>query len=203
MGAQLVVQETQEAVFFRDGKALDVFGPGRHTLTTQNIPLLTKVLSLPFGGTSPFRVAVVYVNKRTFLDQKWGTREPVVFRDTELGMVRLRAFGNYAYRIADSQLFINTVVGSQGLFETDRLKDFYRDVIVSRAQRPARRDPEDDLRSAALLRRARRGRQGPAGRGLRQVRRRPDRLLHQLDHPAGRGPEEDRRARRPWVRSAT
>jgi membrane protease subunit (stomatin/prohibitin family) len=132
LGAQLVVHQAQEAVLFRDGKALDVFGPGRHTLTTQNIPMLTKLLSLPFGGTSPFRVAVVYINRRTFLDQKWGTREPVVFRDSELGMVRLRAFGNYAYRIADSQLFINTVVGSQGLFETDRLKDFYRDVIVSR-----------------------------------------------------------------------
>ena len=131
-GAQLVVQEAQEAVFFRDGRALDVFGPGRHTLPTQNIPVLTKVLALPFGGTSPFRVAVVYVNKRTFLDQKWGTREPVAFRDAELGMVRLRAFGVYAYRIADSQLFVNTVVGSQGLYETDRLKDFYRDVIVSR-----------------------------------------------------------------------
>jgi membrane protease subunit (stomatin/prohibitin family) len=132
LGAQLVVQQAQEAVLFRDGKALDVFGPGRHTLTTQNIPMLTKLLALPFGGTSPFRVAVVYINKRTFLDQKWGTREPVVFRDTELGMVRLRAFGNYAYRVADSQLFINTIVGSQGLYETDRLKDFYRDVIVSR-----------------------------------------------------------------------
>ena len=132
LGAQLVVHETQEAVLFRDGRALDVFGPGRHTLSTQNIPVLTKLLSLPFGGTSPFRVAVVFVNKRTFLDQKWGTREPVVFRDSELGMVRLRAFGNYAYRIADSQLFINTVVGSQGFFDTDRLKDFYRDVIVSR-----------------------------------------------------------------------
>jgi membrane protease subunit (stomatin/prohibitin family) len=132
MGAQLVVQEAQEAVFFRDGKALDVLGPGRHTLTTQNIPVLVKVLALPFGGTSPFRVAVVYVNKRTFLDQKWGTREPVSFRDSELGMVRLRAFGNYAYRIADSQLFVNTIVGSQGVYETDRLKDFYRDVIVAR-----------------------------------------------------------------------
>ncbi len=132
LGAQLVVQQSQEAVFFRDGRALDVFGPGRHTLATQNIPLLTDVLSLPFGGTSPFRVSVVYVNKRTFLDQKWGTREPVVFRDSELGVVRLRAFGNYAYRIADSQLFINTVVGNQGLFDTDQLKDFYRDIVVSR-----------------------------------------------------------------------
>jgi len=132
LGAQLVVHEAQEAVLYRDGKALDVFGPGRHTLSTQNIPILTKLLALPFGGTSPFRVAVVFVNKRTFIDQKWGTREPVVFRDSELGMVRLRAFGNYAYRIQDSQLFVNTVVGSQGLFETHGLQDFYRDVIVSR-----------------------------------------------------------------------
>ena len=132
LGAQLVVHESQEAVLYRDGKALDVFGPGRHTLSTQNIPILTKLLALPFGGTSPFRVAVVFVNKRTFIDQKWGTREPVVFRDSELGMVRLRAFGNYAYRIQDCQLFVNTVVGSQGLFETHGLQDFYRDVIVSR-----------------------------------------------------------------------
>ena len=132
LGAQLVVQEAQEAVLYRDGKALDVFGPGRHTLSTQNIPLLGKIIGAPFGGKSPFRVSVVFVNKRTFIDQKWGTREPVVFRDSELGMVRLRAFGIYAYRIEDSQLFVNTVVGSQGLFETTQLQDFYRDVIVSR-----------------------------------------------------------------------
>ncbi|MCP4901208.1 MAG: SPFH domain-containing protein [bacterium] len=132
LGAQLVVHETQEAVLYRDGKALDVFGPGRHTLTTQNIPLLGKLIGAPFDGKSPFRVSVVFINKKTFLDQKWGTREPVVFRDSELGMVRLRAFGIYAYRIADSQLFVNTIVGSQGVYDTDRLKDFYRDVIVSR-----------------------------------------------------------------------
>jgi len=132
LGAQLVVQESQEAVLYRDGKALDVFGPGRHTLSTQNIPLLGKIIGAPFGGKSPFRVSVVFVNKRTFIDQKWGTREPVVFRDSELGMVRLRAFGIYAYRIEDSQLFVNTVVGSQGLFDTHDLQDFYRDVIVSR-----------------------------------------------------------------------
>jgi len=132
LGAQLVVHEAQEAVLYRDGKALDTFGPGRHTLSTQNIPLLGKIIGAPFGGESPFRVSVVFVNKRTFIDQKWGTREPVVFRDTELGMVRLRAFGTYAYRIEDSQLFVNTVVGSQGLFETIRLQDFYRDIIVSR-----------------------------------------------------------------------
>lgn len=132
LGAQLVVQQSQEAVFFRDGRALDVFGPGRHTLATQNVPLLGKIIGAPFDGKSPFRVSIAYVNKRTFTDQKWGTREPVAFRDSELGMVRLRAFGNYAYRIADSQLFVNTVVGNQGLFDTERLQDFYRDIIVSR-----------------------------------------------------------------------
>ncbi len=131
-GAQLVVHEAQEAVFYRDGRSLDIFGPGRHTLTTQNIPVLTKVLSLPFGVTSPFRVQVVFVSKRTFLDQKWGTREPVVFRDRELGVVRLRAFGTYAYRIHDSRTFVNTVVGSLGEFDTARLEDFYRDMIVAR-----------------------------------------------------------------------
>lgn len=131
-GAQLVVHEAQEAVFYRDGRALDVFNPGRHTLTTQNIPVLTKVLALPFGFTSPFRVQVVFVSKRTFLDQKWGTREPVVFRDRELGVVRLRAFGIYAYRIRDSRTFVNTVVGSLGQFDTERLAEFYRDMIVAR-----------------------------------------------------------------------
>jgi membrane protease subunit (stomatin/prohibitin family) len=132
LGAQLVVHEAQDAVFYRDGRALDVFGPGRHTLTTQNIPLLTKALSLPFGFTSPFRVQVVFVSRRTFLDQKWGTREPVVFRDRELGAVRLRAFGSFAYRIRDARTFVNTVVGSQGQFDTERLAEFYRDVIVAR-----------------------------------------------------------------------
>ena len=131
-GAQLVVHEAQEAVFYRDGRALDVFGPGRHTLTTQNIPVLTKVLALPFGFTSPFRIQVVFVSKRTFLDQKWGTREPVVFRDRELGVVRLRAFGMYAYRIRDSRTFVNTIVGSLGQFEPERLAEFYRDMIVAR-----------------------------------------------------------------------
>lgn len=131
-GAQLVVHEAQEAVFYRDGRALDVFGPGRHTLTTQNIPLLTRALALPMGFKSPFRVQVVFVSRRTFLDQKWGTREPVVFRDRELGAVRLRAFGSYAYRIADTSTFVNTVVGSLGQFDTVRLQDFYRDMIVAR-----------------------------------------------------------------------
>lgn len=132
MGAQLIVQENQSAVFFRDGKALDTFGPGRHTLTTMNVPLLTRVLSLPFGGTSPFQAAVVFVARHTFQDMKWGTKEPIPFRDTELYMVRLRAFGKYSFRVADPQLFVASIVGTRGLVSTLSLGEYLRDIVVSR-----------------------------------------------------------------------
>jgi membrane protease subunit (stomatin/prohibitin family) len=131
-GAQLIVQENQAAVFFRDGKAYDLLGPGRHTLTTLNIPVLTKALSLPFGFDSPFRAAVYFVNTKVFTDLRWGTREPVAFKDAELGMVRLRAFGNYTMRIVQPLLFINTLVGTQGVFVTEDIAEYLRDVIVSR-----------------------------------------------------------------------
>ena len=132
MGAQLVVRENQAAVFFRDGKAYDILGPGRHTLSTMNLPLLTKVLSLPFGFTSPFRVETYFANTKIFTHLKWGTKEPVAFKDSDLGLVRLRAFGTYTMRIAQPLLFINTLVGTQGIYDTDQIEDFLRDVIVSR-----------------------------------------------------------------------
>lgn len=132
LGAQLVVSENQWAVFFRDGKALDTFAAGRHTLTTANIPLLTRLIGLPFGGNSPFRADVYYVARKVFTGMKWGTREPVVFRDAELAMVRLRANGNFAARVTDPQLFVNQVVGSQGHFAIDAIEGYLRDVIVSR-----------------------------------------------------------------------
>ncbi|HEX5706841.1 MAG TPA: SPFH domain-containing protein [Pyrinomonadaceae bacterium] len=132
MGAQLIVQENQSAVFFRDGKALDTFGPGRHTLTTMNVPLLTRLLSIPFGGTSPFQAAVVFVARHTFQDMKWGTKEAIPFRDSELFMVRLRAFGKYSIRVADPQLFVGSVVGTRGMVSTQSVADFLRDIIVSR-----------------------------------------------------------------------
>src|SRR5215210_119887 len=132
IGSQLIVRESQTAVFFRDGKALDVFGPGRHTLSTANIPLLTNLLSIPFGGTSPFRAEVVFVNMADLIDMKWGTMEPVTFRDSEFGMVRLRAYGSYAMAVADPQLFVNKIVGTQGLFETTQVEDYLRSIIVSR-----------------------------------------------------------------------
>ena len=132
LGAQLIVQENQAAVFFRDGKALDVFGPGRHTLTTMNVPLLTKLLSLPFGGNSPFTASVMFVARHTFQDLRWGTKEPITFRDTELRFVRLRAFGKYSLRVADPQLFVATVVGTRGIVSTEAVGSFLRDVVVSR-----------------------------------------------------------------------
>jgi len=132
LGAQLVVSENQWAVFFRDGKALDTFSAGRHTLTTGNIPLLTRLIGLPFGGTSPFRADVYFVAKKVFTGMKWGTREPVVFRDAELAMVRLRANGNFAVRVLDPQVFVNQIVGSQGRFTVDAVEGYLRDVIVAR-----------------------------------------------------------------------
>src|SRR5262245_10510051 len=132
LGSQLIVEENQQAVFFRDGKALDTFGPGRHTLATQNIPILAKLFGIPFGGKSPFQAAVFFVSTKTFLDLKWGTKEPVIFRDQELAMVRLRAFGKFAVRIANAQLFVNSVVGSRGLYTTQGVEDYFRDAIVAR-----------------------------------------------------------------------
>jgi len=132
MGAQLVVLENQWAVFFRDGKALDVFGAGRHTLTTANVPLLTRILGLPFGGTSPFRADVYFVARKIFTDLKWGTKEPVAFRDSELAMVRLRAFGVYATRVREAQIFVNNLVGSQGRYVTGEIEGYLRDLIVAR-----------------------------------------------------------------------
>jgi membrane protease subunit (stomatin/prohibitin family) len=132
LGSQLVVEESQQAIFLRDGKALDTFGPGRHVLATQNLPLLTRVLGLPYQGKSPFQAAVVFVSTKTFLDLRWGTKEPVVFRDRELAMVRLRAFGKFAVRVANAQQFANEVVGTMGVYTTDGVESYFKDVIVAR-----------------------------------------------------------------------
>ncbi len=132
LGSQVIVRESQTAVFFRDGKALDVFGPGRHTLTTANLPILSSIIGLATMGRSPFPAEVVFVNMKQFLDQKWGTPEPIVFRDPEFGMARLRAFGSYAYQVKDPQLFVNVIVGQQGIYTTDQIADYLRGLIVSK-----------------------------------------------------------------------
>ena len=130
-GSQLIVREGQAAVFFRDGKALDTFGPGRHTLNTNNLPLLTGLIGMAFGGATPFTAEVFFVSLREFSDLRWGTAQPVAFRDTDFGMVRLRAFGGYSIRISDPQLFVQQVVGSRGAYTTGLIEDYLRGIIVN------------------------------------------------------------------------
>ena len=131
-GAQMTVRESQAAVFFYNGKAYDAFGPGRHTLKTANIPLLTKILSIPWGMTSPLRAEVYFTNMKIFPNLTWGTRDPVAFRDRELGLSRLRAFGVFNLRILQPVLFINSLVGTQGVFTTEAVAEYLNRVIVSR-----------------------------------------------------------------------
>lgn len=131
LGAQLIVQENQEAVFFKEGKAMDTFGAGRHTLTTMNVPFITRILTIPWEK-SPFQAQVYFVGKQTFLDQKWGTRQPLTVRDKDFGIVRLRSFGKYSFRVVDSALLINTLVGTQGKYTTEDVASYLRDLIVSR-----------------------------------------------------------------------
>ena len=132
-GSQLTVRESQDAVFFRDGKALDVFGAGRHVLKTQNVPVVGKwVTSFGYGENSPFRAEVVFVGKQLFPNLKWGTREPILFRDSEFNIIRLRAFGSYSIQVSNTMLFVNKVVGTKGLFSTDSIEDYLKGIIVSK-----------------------------------------------------------------------
>jgi len=132
LGSQCTVREGQAAVFFRDGKALDLLPPGRHTISTQNIPILANILSIPFGGRSPFRAEVVFVSLKEFINQKWGTSQPIIYRDSDLGIVRLRAFGTFSMRVAHPQLFVNTVVGTQSTFHTEEITGYLRGIIVAK-----------------------------------------------------------------------
>jgi membrane protease subunit (stomatin/prohibitin family) len=131
-GAQLTVRENQAAVFFYQGKAVEAFGPGRHTLKTANLPLLTKIASIPWGLSSPLRAEVYFVNLKVFTNLKWGTRDPVAFKDRELGLVRLRAFGVFNLQVVQPVLFINSLVGTQGMFTTAEIDEYLNRVVVSR-----------------------------------------------------------------------
>jgi len=131
-GAQLTVRDSQAGVLFYKGKACDAFGPGRHTLKTGNLPLLTRILSVPWRGNSPLRAEIYLVNLKHFTNLKWGTMNPVAFRDNELGLIRLRAHGVFNIRIVQPVLFINSLVGTMGQFTTDAIATYLKEVIVSR-----------------------------------------------------------------------
>ena len=131
-GAQLTVRESQAAVFFYEGKAYDAVGAGRYTLTTLNIPVITKILSLPWGFTSPLRAEVYFINTKVFPNLSWGTRDPVAFKDSQLGLIRLRAHGVFNIQVVQPTLFINTIVGTQNVYTVSDIEDYLGKVIVSR-----------------------------------------------------------------------
>ena len=131
MGAKLTVRETQAAVFVNEGQIADVYGPGMYSLTTQNMPVMTTLRSWKYGFESPFKAEVYFVSLRIFLNLKWGTQNPIMLRDPELNMVRLRAFGTYGIRITDPGRFIKELVGTLGCFTTDEIEDQLRSMLVS------------------------------------------------------------------------
>lgn len=132
LGAQLTIRESQAGVLFYKGRACDGFGPGRHTLRTGNLPILTKLLSIPWRGDSPLRAEVYIVNLKYFTNLKWGTQNPIAFRDSELGLVRLRAHGVFNIQIVQPVLFINSMVGTMGKIATDDISGYLKKIIVSR-----------------------------------------------------------------------
>jgi len=132
MGAQLVVRENQAALFINEGKAADLFGPGRYELQTQNIPILTTLRGWKYGFQSPFKAEVYFFNTRLYTDLPWGTPNPVMMRDADFGMIRIRGFGKYAIKIGDPKEFFATIVGTRGLTATNDILGQLRSTIVSR-----------------------------------------------------------------------
>src|SRR6266550_430327 len=130
-GAQLIVRESQVVQFLYLGEFGDTFGPGKHTLTTDNIPVLTKLKSWKYGFNSPFKADVYYVTTRLFTGNKWGTANPIMMRDEDLGIVRVRAFGTFDFRVADPKLFLKEVAGSDQNFRLNEFADTMRSRIVS------------------------------------------------------------------------
>ncbi len=130
-GAQLIVRESQVVQFVYLGEFGDTFGPGKHTLTTENIPILTKLKSWKYGFNSPFKADVYYVTTRLFTGNKWGTSNPIMLRDEDLGIVRVRAFGTFDFHIIDPKKFLKEVAGSDQNFRLDEFSDTMRSRIVS------------------------------------------------------------------------
>ena len=130
-GAQLIVRESQAAQFVYLGEFGDTFGPGKHTLTTDNIPILTRLKSWKYGLESPFKADVYFLNTRLFTGNKWGTANPIMMRDADFGIVRARAFGTYDFKIVEPKLFLKEVAGSDQNFRLDEFADTMRSRIVS------------------------------------------------------------------------
>jgi membrane protease subunit (stomatin/prohibitin family) len=131
-GAKLTVRETQIAVFVNEGEVADVLGPGMYQLETKNLPIISTLQHWDHGFSSPFKAEVYFFNTRQFTDLKWGTKNPIMMRDSEFDMVRLRTFGTYSTRIADPVIFLKEIVGTDGHFTVDEISNQLRDLITSR-----------------------------------------------------------------------
>nr|MBR4281140.1 SPFH domain-containing protein [Clostridia bacterium] len=131
MGAQLTVRESQVAIFVNEGEIADVYGPGRYELSTSNMPIMTKLQSWKFGFNSPFKADVYFVNTKQYLDRKWGTANPVMMRDAEFGMIRIRAFGVYAFKVADPVTFLREVFGTKKITTAEDVEGQIKRTLVS------------------------------------------------------------------------
>ncbi len=136
MGSQLIVRDGQAAVFFRNGQALDVFGPGMHTLATANIPKVIDFIGKAFNDRTPFPAEVYFVSLKEFANKKWGTPQPIIVRNpgVGLGVALLQGFGTYSYQVSDPQLFVTNIVGKQAIFRTTEIEDRVRTVLLSKLQ---------------------------------------------------------------------
>jgi len=130
-GAQLIVRESQMAQFFYLGQFGDTFGPGKWTLTTDNTPILNNLQGWKYGFESPFKADVYYLNTRLFTGNKWGTANPILMRDADFGLVRVRAYGTYDFHVVDPKLFLKEVAGTDNHFRLDEFADTMRSRIVS------------------------------------------------------------------------
>lgn len=131
MGAQLTVRESQLAVFVNEGQIADVFLPGRYELSTQNMPIMTKIKAWKFGFNSPFKAEVYFINTKQFRDIKWGTTNPVMMRDSEFEMIRIRAFGSLSFKVSDPLVFMKEVFGTNSYFTSEDIADQLKRIVVS------------------------------------------------------------------------
>ena len=136
LGSQVIVRESQTAVFFRDGNALDVFGPGRQTIATYNVPLCRKSWANSFNDRTPFPAEVFFVSMREFVDRKWGTPQPIIVRnpDMGLGVALLQGFGTFSFQVKDPQQFVTQIVGAQGAFQIADIEGRLRSMLLSKLQ---------------------------------------------------------------------
>ena len=126
----LVVRPSQVALFVHKGEIADIFAPGTYKLSTENIPLITKMLALPTGGDSPIKAEVYYVNTKLFASNKWGTQNPIMMRDADFGNIRLRGFGVYSFKVDDAKLFMKEMFGTNQIYKLDDVADYLKPLII-------------------------------------------------------------------------